>query len=130
MCLRGRAKVLPHNPTKLSGIKNVVRYILQYAKDHASLLPGRIPGYKRDGSLAATSIVDHKAGSVQTLPLHSISRLRHKGSGLLPFLHFLEKLTPQVVVNCPTSDLCWVFQQNSNMILQAHNRTVEEKLEV
>ena len=49
MCPRGRAKVLPHNPTKLSDIKNVVLYILQYAEDHAILLPGRIPGYKRDG---------------------------------------------------------------------------------
>ena len=49
MCPRGRAKVLPHNTTKLSDIKNVVRYILQYAEDHTILLPGRIPGYKRDG---------------------------------------------------------------------------------
>ena len=49
MCPRGRAKVLPHNPTKLSDIKNVVRYILQYTEDHAIHLPGRIPGYKRDG---------------------------------------------------------------------------------
>ena len=80
-----RAKVLPHNPTKLSDIKNVVRYILQYAEDHAILLPGRMPGYKRDGSLAATSIVDHKAGSVQTLPLHSISRLRQKRQWVTPF---------------------------------------------
>ena len=49
LCPRGRAKVLPHNKTKLSDIKNVVRYILQYAEDHAILLPVRIPGYKRDG---------------------------------------------------------------------------------
>ena len=49
MCPRGRAKVLPHNTTKLSDIKYVVRYILQYAEDHAILLPGRIPDYKRDG---------------------------------------------------------------------------------
>ena len=48
LCSRGQAKVLPHNTTKLSDIKNVVRYILQYAEDHTVLLPGRIPGYKRD----------------------------------------------------------------------------------
>ena len=45
---RGRAKVLPHNTTELSDIKNVVRYILNYVEDHIVLLPGRIPGYKRD----------------------------------------------------------------------------------
>ena len=48
LCPRGRPKVLPHNTTKLSDIKNAVRYILQYAEDHAILLPGRIPRYKRD----------------------------------------------------------------------------------
>ena len=49
MCPQCRAKVLPHNQTKLSNSKNVVRYIVQYAEDHAILLPGRIPDYKRDG---------------------------------------------------------------------------------
>ena len=48
LCPRLREKVLPHNATKLSDIKNVVRFILQYAEDHAILLPGRVPGYKRD----------------------------------------------------------------------------------
>ena len=48
LCPRGRPKVLPHNNTNLSDIKNAVRYILQYAEDHAILLPGRIPRYKRD----------------------------------------------------------------------------------
>ena len=48
LCPRVRAKVLPHNTTRLSDIKGVVRFILQYAEDHAILLPGRIPGYKRD----------------------------------------------------------------------------------
>ena len=46
------------------------------------------------------------------------------------FCTFWRKLTPQVVVTCPKSDLCWVCQQNSNMILQAHYRPVEEKSEV
>ena len=40
--------MLPHNTTKLSDIKNVVRYILHYAEDHTVLLPCRIPGYNRD----------------------------------------------------------------------------------
>ena len=40
--------MLHHNTTKLSDIKNVVRYILHYAEDHTVLLPCRIPGYNRD----------------------------------------------------------------------------------
>ena len=48
LCSRVRSKVLPHNTTKLSDIEKVVKYILQYAEEHAILLPGQIPGYKRD----------------------------------------------------------------------------------
>ena len=54
------SKVLPHNTTKLSDIKSVVRFILQYAKDHAILLPGRIPGYKRDDLRTTSSIFNNK----------------------------------------------------------------------
>ena len=32
---------------RLSDVKCIVRFVLQYAEDHAILLPGRIPGYKR-----------------------------------------------------------------------------------
>ena len=45
---RVRSAVLPHNTTRLSDIRHLVRYILQYAEQHAILLPGRIPGYKCD----------------------------------------------------------------------------------
>ena len=41
-----------------------------------------------------------------------------------------KQLTPQVVVTRPTSDLCWMCQQNSTLIMHAHNRPVEEKSEV
>ena len=53
-----------------------------------------------------------------------------KAVGYSLFCTFWRKLTPQVVVTHPTSDLCWICQQNSNVILQAHNRPVEEKSEV
>ena len=49
----------PHNTTRLSNVQHVVQFILQYA-DHAILLPGRIPGYKRD--------------DVQLLPLSTTKR--------------------------------------------------------
>ena len=46
-----------------------------------------------------------------------------KAVGYSLFCAFWRKLTPQVVITHPTSDLCWVCQQNSNIILQAHNPT-------
>ena len=46
------------------------------------------------------------------------------------FCALWKQLTPQVVVTRPMSDLCWMCQQNSTLIMRAHNRPVEEKSEV
>ena len=46
------------------------------------------------------------------------------------FCALWKQLTPQVVVTRPLSDLCWMCQQNSTLIMRAHNRPVEEKSEV
>ena len=43
------------------------------------------------------------------------------------FCALWKQLTPQVVVTRPMSDLCWMCQQNSTLIMRAHNRPVEEK---
>ena len=45
--VHGNSRKLPHNTTAFEEIR-VVKFILNYAEDHAILLPGRIPGYKRD----------------------------------------------------------------------------------
>ena len=52
MVVTGQLHALCHRDQltqKNKAQNSVVRYILQYAEDHAILLPGRIPGYKRDG---------------------------------------------------------------------------------
>lgn len=46
--VNGNTRKLPHNTTPFEEIQRVVKFILNYAEDHAILLPGRIPGYKRD----------------------------------------------------------------------------------
>ena len=46
--IHGNVKRLPHNALGYDVIKNAVRFINSYAQLHAILLPGRIPGYKRD----------------------------------------------------------------------------------
>ena len=47
-----------------------------------------------------------------------------------PFCRLWQQLTPQVDVTKPMSDLCWTCQQNSTLIMRAHNRPVEEISEV
>ena len=44
----GNHKRLPHNAMSFEETKYVVRFLQNYAEANAILLPGRIPGYKRD----------------------------------------------------------------------------------
>ena len=126
---RLRRAVLPHNTTRLSDIRSVVRFILHYSEERTILLPGRIPGYKRD--------------DMQLLPSSTTKRQVWEGYHQAAsqsqeteavcyslFCSLWRQLTPQVLVMRPMSYLCWVCQQNSTLITRAHNRPVEEKTEV
>ena len=44
----GNHNRITHNAFSFLDIKNVVRFLRAYFEDNAILLPGRIPGYKRD----------------------------------------------------------------------------------
>ena len=46
--IHGNSKKLPHNHMTHRAITNVVKFLQNYAEENAILLPGRIPGYKRD----------------------------------------------------------------------------------
>ena len=120
--------VTPHNATSYTEITRVVHFILQYAEDHGILLPGRVPGYKRN--------------DLQLLPSHTTKRdvwqlyysaLEEDHSHAVCYSLFCrlwKQLTPQVVVTRPMSDLCWTCQRNSNLIMRSHNQPLEEKTEV
>ena len=60
LCSRQRKHTTPQNASNLSDIQLVIRFILQYAEDHAILLPGRVQGYKRDDMLLLPSSVKKK----------------------------------------------------------------------
>ena len=46
--VHGNTAHAPKNPLKFDEIKNLVRFINNYAEKHTILLPGRIPGCKND----------------------------------------------------------------------------------
>ncbi len=46
--IHGNHKRLPHNTLTFTDMKNILKFLQAYAEDNAILLPGRIPGYKRD----------------------------------------------------------------------------------
>ena len=112
--------VTPHNATSLTDIQLVVRFILQYAEDHAILLPGRVPGYKRDDiQLLPSSVTKREVWELYSNALSHQQDSQTVGYSL--FCRFWKQLTPQVV---------WTCQKNSTLIMRAHNRPVEEKTEV
>ncbi len=46
--IHGNTKRTPHNTLSFRETKNMVKFLHSYADNNAILLPGRIPGYKRD----------------------------------------------------------------------------------
>ena len=46
--IHGNKKQLPHNKMTHRAITNVVKFLQNYAEENAILLPGRMPGYRRD----------------------------------------------------------------------------------
>ena len=46
--VHGNRKRLSHNSNSPETINNVVKFVQNYTEVNAILLPGRIPGYKRD----------------------------------------------------------------------------------
>ena len=46
--VHGNSRRVPKHALKLDEVKHVVTFLSNYAEKNAILLPGRIPGYKRD----------------------------------------------------------------------------------
>ena len=69
----GNAGKLPHNVTSYASIRYIVQFITNFAEQHAILLPGQIPGYKRDDlKLLPSSItkkVNHSTVLQSIVPL-------------------------------------------------------------
>ena len=121
--------MLPHKTTKISDITNVVRYILHYAEDHFVHRPGRIPDYKRDDlQLLPSSTTKREVWQLYHSTASAGADMKEVGYSL--FCALYKDLTAQVIVASPMTYLCWVCHRNSNMIVRAHNRLVEEKSKV
>ena len=119
----------PWNATKLTDIENVVRFVNHYAENNAILLPGRIPGYKRDDIQLLPSSITKR----EVWQLYQQSATEMEGTKAVCYSLFCRlwrQLTPHVVITKPMSDLCWTCQKNSTMIMRSHNQPVEEKSEV
>ena len=126
---RKRPYVKPRHALRFADIEYVVAFVRNYAEDNAVLLPGRIPGYKRDDIVLLPSSTTKRA-VWQLYQSAAENAPDVKAVGYSSFCSLWNQLLPNILVCKPMSDLCWTCQQNSARIMKAHNRPEEEKSEV
>ncbi len=118
----------PANALVLEDVQQVVRFIRQYSESNAILLPGRIPGYKRDDIQILPSSTTKRA--VWLLYTEVTSSLSVKSAAYSTFTDIWRRLLPYIVVGRPMTDLCWTCQKNSALIVRSANLSEELKSEV
>ena len=108
-------------------ITRVTRFIINFAEQHSIILPGRIPGFKRDDVKVLPSCETkasvwryYKAASVEGERVVGYSTFRKLWNHLLPY----------VIICKPMSDLCWTCQLNNSRIIRQVNVPENEKSEV
>ncbi|KAK7487249.1 hypothetical protein BaRGS_00021477, partial [Batillaria attramentaria] len=106
--------------------RQVVRFIHQYAEDHAVHLPGRVPGFKRDDIQLLPSSTPKSR--VYRDYMQSAARAGHNRIvSRACFGKLWLQLCPYIVVAKPMTDLCWRCQNNTTRIFRSANLTDEEK---
>ena len=76
--VHGNAKRLPKHALKLDEVKNLVTFLHNYAEKNAILLPGRIPGYKRDDLQLLPSNTTKKVPTLTKRPSNRVERERER----------------------------------------------------
>ena len=132
--VHGNTKRAPSNALSFNDIQHVVTFIVNYAEDHAILLPGRIPGYRRsDLQLLPTSTTRHSVWKAYYNATATSPPTPH------PYVHCVayptfcrlwRQLLPQIVPTQPMTDLCAVCHRNSVLIMRSANLPEVEKTQV
>ena len=127
--VHGNTRRLPAHALSLGDRQQMMQFVSNCAETHAILLPGRVPGYKRDDVQFVPASTTKRQVWMLYESLHSLDtpgRAVTYTSFCRTWKHFL----PNVLITKPWSDLCWVCQRNTTTIMQAVNRPEEEKSEV
>ncbi|XP_065917539.1 uncharacterized protein [Dysidea avara] len=114
---------LSPNVTPYEVFQHIVRFISDHPEENGTLLPARIPGYKRDDIKILPSSISKK----NTLYDESCIVSGMLSVGLSTFCRYWKTLLPHIIIGKPMSDLCWTCHQNSEMITRSINRCEGEK---
>ncbi|XDV33088.1 hypothetical protein PO909_003653 [Leuciscus waleckii] len=125
--IHGNKGRLPKHALEVDDIKRVVTFIHNYDEENAVLLPGRIPGYKRDDLKLLPSSISKVA--IHKLFNDSCETSGHRALSERTFYHLWRQYVPNVLPMKPMSDLCWTCQKNSDLLLKAPKKDLDEKTE-
>jgi len=104
------------NCLSLEDVKRVVQFLTNYADLNALVLPGRVPGFKRDDIKLLPS--SHTKTHVYAEYKRSLQNTEHRVVGSSSFFSLWKQLTPFIVTAKPMTDLCWTCQKNNSLIFR------------
>ena len=128
----GNKGKLPKHAMKFDEITQVVDFIKRYADTHAVPLPGRLPKHQDYRVMKLPS--DVSKATVYHDYVTASEALRDKGEDVRvisyrQFRRLWQELVPFVTTMNPSSDLCFVCQENVAAIMRSTNLPEDEKSE-
>ena len=121
----GNSKRLPSNTFPQRVTENVHNFLTNYVEENAIVLPGRIPGFKRDDVQVLSS--NETKISVWRVYTDTCKASGEQAVCYSKFADMWQQFHPNVVVSKPMSDLCFTCQQNTTKLLRAANLPDQEK---
>ena len=125
MRTHGNTKMLPSNTLPQSITENVHRFLTNYIEDNAFVLPGRIPGFKREDVQVLSS--SETKTSVWRVYTTTCTASGEQAVSYSKFVDLWHQFCPRVVVAKPMTDLCLTCQQNTTKLVRAANLPEHEK---
>ncbi|KAI7806078.1 hypothetical protein IRJ41_025886 [Triplophysa rosa] len=98
-------------------IPRAVRFLTNYASENVLVLPGRVPGFKRDDIQLLSS--SHTKVSVYNCYRQGLENTGHRIMGDSNILKLWKKVCPFIITAKPMTDLCWVCQENNSLIFRS-----------
>ena len=125
--VHGNKSRQPRHALKFDEIQRVISFIINYAEQHAIILPGRHPRHWiTDAKLLPTSCTKHH---VFQLYKEAAATNGYRDIGESTFLNLWNQLVPFVRTMPPASDLCWKCQETTRKMQRAANRPDAQKIE-
>jgi hypothetical protein len=124
--IHGNTKRKPKHAFSFESVEFLVKFIFNYSEQHALLLPGRVPNYKRsDLQLLPSSDTKRSIWRVYREAAEQDGTVHPAAYSSFTFLW--RKLVPFIVIMKPRSHLFWQCHQNNTAIIRTANQTESEK---